>query len=258
MVRLKICSEMGTQQDRIRLTPFQKRQLLAETGDVCPLCGGSIFGVKEGQVVNLHQFAHIYPSRPTDEQMRVLANVEKPVDVESQENIIVLCHDCHKKQDFHTTVEDYERALKVKRHISARASATAELRDESLDSRIITVLKSLASVDDVDLVPLRISPTEVEKKLNEGRLLNKVRHMVVDYFNFIQEALKDFDRSSARVFKKIASQVKTAYHSSEREDLTQEDVFDCLVAWMRQKTRCGRVECEIAVSFFIQNCEVFK
>jgi 5-methylcytosine-specific restriction endonuclease McrA len=87
---------------------FETR-LLVEANSLCPLCGKYLHEEKNNKTLKLYEIAHIYPHSPTPEQLIALKDITKPKEVEAFENMIALCKDCHSKQDFHTTTEEYIR-----------------------------------------------------------------------------------------------------------------------------------------------------
>lgn len=80
--------------------------------------------------------------------------------------------------------------------------------------------------------------------------------MIVTYYRYIE---KVFSNSNAD-FDMIASEIKIGSMKLEQAGLSQTDVISQLSEWMRNKAGLGtdsRLACNIVVSFFIQNCEVF-
>lgn len=92
------------------------RLFLREVNFHCPLCGKELQNRRQKkQRQKLFEIAHIYPNRPTLEQYSVLSGMERlGNNSETFENKIALCKNCHSTQDFHTTVEEYQRLLDIK------------------------------------------------------------------------------------------------------------------------------------------------
>ncbi len=76
------------------------------------------------------------------------------------------------------------------------------------------------------------------------------------YYRYIE---KVFSNSNAD-FDMIASEIKVSSMKLEKSGLSQSDVISQLSEWIRNKAGLAtksRLACNIVVSFFIQNCEVF-
>lgn len=86
-----------------------------EVENCCPKCGKAIMNFSADKK-KLYEIAHIFPNRPTEEEKKILADVEVlGDDSECFENKIALCRDCHKEYDEHKTVEKYYDMLNLKR-----------------------------------------------------------------------------------------------------------------------------------------------
>ena len=56
----------------------------------------------------------------------------------------------------------------------------------------------------------------------------------------------------------ISSQMKTHYLLLKQQGNNQKDIFDAMVNWLQKQTKNdNREACEIIISYFIQNCEIF-
>ncbi|MDR0630503.1 MAG: HNH endonuclease [Holosporales bacterium] len=245
---------------RKKPTPNFDARLLAEINNLCPLCGKRILGEKSGMSVKLYQIAHIYPHSPTKEQLTALQDVPRVEDRESFENKIALCHDCHKKQDFHTQQEEYMRLYNKKQQLMRQTKALDDASTVFIENEIEGVLRRLKEADIKELVPLSYDVISVDKKITQenGLLLNDVRDKVAQYFLFVQEILQNIDKSGPQKSKIIASEIKTCFLKAAGRGLSQEEIFSTLVDWLTGKTQSqSELACRIIISYFVQNCEVF-
>ncbi|MDR3108701.1 MAG: HNH endonuclease [Planctomycetaceae bacterium] len=245
---------------RRNITPNFDARLLTEANNLCPFCGKRLLGEKTGQSVKLYEIAHIYPHSPTSEQLVALENVPKYNDAESFENLIALCQDCHTKQDFHTTAEDYMQLYNLKQKIMGESKAMDSASNVPIETQIGDILQKLKSVDTTLISPLSYTPVAVEQKIGQENSLlrEKVKAFVVQYFPFVQDMFGQLDGIGKQKFDKIATEVKLCFQSMEEQGLSQEAVFDGIVKWIKSKTQSQYgIACEIIVAFFIQNCEVF-
>lgn len=244
---------------RIRLTPRQEQELLDETKGFCPLCGRPLVEEKNGRRLRAFEGAHIYPHSPTAEQREFLKDVEKPQDIESLDNIILLCLGCHNRQDFMTTLDDYLFLYKRKQQISAQYRSAQETSYIELLPEFKDILRRLSKVADPESVELTYKPFNVARKIEPGPLRRKVRNLVASYYSELQAQFRELDDIRTSAFERIAHQFRLAFLAQKEHMLIldKEEVFDGLVDWVQSKTHGSRTGCEVVVSFFVQNCEVF-
>ena len=244
--------------ERINLTPNQEAELVDEVGGFCPLCKKTLWLHKGKRTIKGYEVAHIYPHSPTQEQLVVLQNVPRVADVESVDNLIPLCFDCHEKQDYHTSVEDYTALYDLKRQYQGLYQARIMANESCLEPAIKRVLEALQKVDDADLVELTYIPVKVEEKIANKSLQRKVRSNVVQYFNYVKGQLQALDEVKGGRFELIASQVRQHFLRLSQAELFPEHIFEQIVEWLQNKVNGDKSACEIVVSFFVQNCEVFN
>ena len=193
------------QNERINLTTNQEAELVDEVGGFCPLCKKSLWLHKGKRTTKGYEVAHIYPHSPTQEQLVVLQNVPRGADVESLDNLIPLCFDCHKKQDYHTSVEDYMTLYNLKRQYQGLYQARIMANESCLEPAIKKVLEALEIVDDTDLIELAYTPVKVEEKIENKMLQRKVRSNVVQYFNYVRGQLQALDEAKGGRFELVSN-----------------------------------------------------
>lgn len=248
------------EKNRIRLTPTQEQELFAELDGKCPLCGDSLMAEKNGRRIRAYDSAHIYPHSPTAAQLKALKDVPTPNDVESPQNIIFLCKRCHKLQDEGTTAADYLKLYMLKQEKSGAYRATQEASRIDIEPELKDVLDQLSAIGESDLTELSFQPLAVKRKIEEGALRRKVLWNVTTYFETLKRLFQELDERRSSTFELIAMQFKQAFVKQEREALLPDksQVFDTLVEWVHSKTRGSRMASEAVVSYFIQDCEVFR
>lgn len=231
---------------------------LREVDFYCPICGAKITG-KRRKKDKIYEIAHIFPHSPTDAEKKILDGVELlGENSESFENKIALCIICHTKYDKEKTVEEYNNLVSIKKKLLAIGNSRDNLSDQKMDEDIIQVLTAVANFDDdvifnaKQIIALRIDD-KIEKDYTPLR--RKIKNFVSDYYLFIEQQLKLLDEQG-RKFGLIASEFHSAF--LECDNLNKEDTFDTIVDWLHSKNKnVNRTSCEIVVSFFVQNCEVF-
>jgi len=246
--------------NRIRLTPLQDRELFAEVDGKCPLCGDSLVSEKNGRRVAVYDRAHIFPHSPTTAQLQAFKGIPQPSDVESPENIILLCKRCHKLQDDETTAADLLRLYSLKQEKFGAYRASQEISRIGIEPELKLVLDRLSIINDSDLVDLSFSPLAVKRKIETGELQRKVLWCVTTYYETLKRLFQELDNRRSSTFERIAIQVKQAFLKQERESLFLDkgQVFDVLVEWIQSKSSGSRAACEAIVSYFVQDCEVFR
>lgn len=247
--------------ERKSITPNYDARLLAEVNNFCPLCGKRLLEEKNGRSLKSYQIAHIYPHSPTGEQIAALTSAPKPNDSEAFENMIALCKDCHAKQDFHTTIEDYMRLFNLKMKLMSESKAMDGASRIPIETQIEEVMQKLIAVDAKSIQPLSYAPVAVERKIEQKNSLLRVKitNYVVQFFPFVQAMFGQMDGAGKLKFEKLAAEVKLCFLNMEEQRLPQDAVFDGIVRWIHSKTQSKSVvACEIIVAFYVQNCEVFN
>lgn len=235
-------------------------RFIIEVNGQCPLCGKSLTEIKNGRTLKQFQIAHIYPHSPTDKQKDTLKGLERLGDnSESFENRIALCRDCHAKQDFYTTAEDYLKLVEIKKKLLLHSKAMDRLSPECIGEQIEEVLRLLTESSLSPLEQLKLDVVCVHEKIKENRpLLIKVKGYVVEYFCYVQECFKLLESEGKLRFEVIASKVKTSYLTLKEAGRSQEDIFSALVEWLHNQSQKKHIPaCEIIIAFFVQDCEVF-
>ncbi|MBQ9790694.1 MAG: hypothetical protein IJW24_03770 [Clostridia bacterium] len=248
--------------DRQSPTDAEVRLFLREVDYHCPLCGKELQyrdQIKPEQ--KLFEIAHIYPNSPTVEQyvnFKGLRRLGK--NCESYENKIALCKECHPTQDFHTTAQEYIQLVEIKEKCLLESELNAATRDLYLEDQIELILTKLSCVQDEELSELSFEPKYLKNKfyINEVSIKRKIKNYVVEYYPFIRDILKEMDGKNGFHQNILAEQIRSCFIKINDKTQDKEIIFQHLVQWIKNKTLCSsNIACEIIVSFFVQNCEVF-
>lgn len=87
----------------------------------------------------------------------------------------------------------------------------------------------------------------------------KAEGFVSYYYNYIKNLFGEAEKENKLDFDTVAREVKLCSDRLIKSGLSQERVFSNLVDWIKGKTTVINIAaCEIIISFFIQNCEVFN
>lgn len=250
-------------QKRSAITENTDLQHIQEVGGYCPLCGKMLLMKKGSRINKQYQIAHIYPNSPNMHQIKELEGlVRLGNSCEDFENKIALCKDCHGFYDDHTTKEEYLKIYNIKKKLLDNNQIQNEMSFVEIEQEVLIILDKLSEVDDGELqkLELKYNGVKLSNKIEEeySLLLRKVKYNVCTYFNFIKECMKSFSEEKNINFELIACEVKTAYLKAVQRTENKVMIFNGLVDWLNNKVPEATKEgCEIVISFFIQNCEVF-
>lgn len=250
--------------DRKKIPPAEEMRHLLEVNGKCPVCGIVLIKKRnDGKFSKEHEIAHIFPNSPTATERSILSGVEL-LGSSSEDflNKIALCKSCHRNYDLGKDKKSYESLLELKKNSYARFCQSEELADEKVEEEISAVINSLCILpkEQKDILPLNYDALKIREKIgNEDCLLrDMVESFVLKYYLFVQDELKRVYSEKAFDFNIIATRMRLSYFKAKQSGASKEDVFNSLVTWLRDKTpQSGQIACQIVVSYFIQNCEVF-
>lgn len=239
---------------------YQDAPLLAEANYECPLCHNKLVDTIKGQAVKKYRITQIFPDGLDDDAMAEFVAIQPaPQRLDSPENLIALDADCAEKYLLNPTADEYRILSEIKAQLAKNYAAKQAVNNVQLEDDIRTVLDALSAIRDTsELVALEYDALRIDEKFDAENFIlkNETQVQVVTYYRYIE---KVFSNSNAD-FDMIASEIKVSSMKLEKAGLSQADVISQLSEWMRNKAGLGtdsRLACNIVVSFFIQNCEVF-
>lgn len=247
-------------------TDNEKIFLISEVHECCPICQRPLLKYKGDKIIKVCQMAHIYPLHPTEIEKEILKDCERLSDDPNDlNNFIALCSDCHKKYDTFKTKEEYEKMLRIKKMYIADRKIHTIYSEYQIEKEIKEILKKITSFDIKDTnIELTYSAKTINEKLKDENLIfiRKIKGNVVDYYQLIKDSFLSLEENEKYlgIFEIIATQIKSFYLKTKQEINDKEKIFELLVDWLYKKTdsEFSKITCEIMISFFIQNCEVFK
>lgn len=130
-----------------------------------------------------------------------------------------------------------------------------------LENEIAEVIKKIANTPPKDLdAILQYEPYNVDKKIENKNIIlkNDVRNYVIKYYSYIEDLFKEMSKQDTTMFDRLAKEIKYKSDNLIKENTPQEEVFNRLVNWLKNKaTTTQDTACRIIIAFFVQNCEVF-
>ena len=101
--------------DHVKLSEQDYASLFNQVNGLCPKCGVALSFQKEGKRRHCKNIAHIYPLNSTEEQKHVFGNLPRlSDDLNSIDNLILLCPNCHAKYDSVPSSAEYLEMYSIK------------------------------------------------------------------------------------------------------------------------------------------------
>ncbi|MGL5015833.1 MAG: ABC-three component system protein [Bacteroidales bacterium] len=235
---------------------------LEEVGMICPLCKKPLLSSGSTRTNKNFQIAHIYPCNPTTSDLEILSNVTSPKDTEEFNNKIALCKNCHWDYDYNKTVDKYNNLVSLKNQIYSDFENRRNLLTMLLEDDIIDIIHTVASLDDEVVnkgVKISYNAMKIDSKIDSKHIVlrRQIKENVSLYYNIIRREFKELDSKGMRKFDQIALQMRSAYLKTLEKENDKEIIFNHLVNWLKTRTNSENCICQIIISFFIQNCEIY-
>lgn len=258
----KIIESDPYHKERENPSPSDLRLYLREVDYHCPLCGKELQSRKQKKAEQQKfQIAHIYPNSPTIVQYDLLHNLERlGTNCEDFENKIALCVDCHQTQDYHTTVEEYNHLLNIKKRCLTQTALHDATNTLGLETEIKQIVSKLSTLSERDFEELNYDPVPIAKKFTNQEILlkSKVVANVLTFYPYIRESFREIDGQNGFNLQVLSEQIRSCFIKMNAISQDKILVFSKIVEWIMHKTQSNSMEsCEAIVSFFVQNCEVF-
>lgn len=249
------------------ITTPEDMLLLSQSNYRCPLNGTALWKTSKknssGYTYSF-QIVQIYPEDlPEELKSQFDAIHAPPRNYESDDNRIPLCKECAEQYLNNPSPCEYKRLLKCKKQIINKHKADLISAESGIEDEIVIIIKAVGKIDGkTELEPFTDVLKIKEKILPENFVLEESVHDdVVRYYPFIQEQFSLLDGNEDATFDVIRSEVKTCFQKYAREGLDQNTIYAELSEWLLRVNGLGseyRGAANILISFFVQNCAVFK
>ena len=250
--------------DRIAITDNMSLEYLLEVEGYWPKCGKYLLRPKGNSMHKEYEIAHIYPNSPTKKEKEELKGLERlGNDCEDFKNKIALCRSCHRYYDDNKNKKEYIELVEIKKLLLKRASTKKKISNVEIEEEIRLIIKDIANVSGEEIANLKLEykALKISKKIENKYLMLKlkVESFACNYFNFIRETFKNYENQGITDFDVVAHEVKLAFINCSKSNKDKGDIFNLMVEWLKSKTQNSSTEaCEVLISFFIQDCEVFN
>ncbi len=241
--------------------------LLSQSSYKCPLNGAPLWKKtrkNSEKYIYSFQIVKIYPEDLPDELKPSFDMIHPPPrSLEADDNRSPLCKTGAEAFVSDPTPETYKRLLDCKQRILKKQRTDRIAAESAIEDEIVTIIKAIATVGgEGDLEPFTDVLKIKEKILPENYLLEESIHDdVVKYYPFIEEQFSLLDDYGMATFNIIRSEVSACYEKYKRERLDQNEIFEELTEWILKANGLGKklkIAAGVVVSFFVQNCAVFK
>lgn len=237
--------------------------LLDECGNKCPICKAKLSETKKGVPIRKFDRVFIFPlNLDAAERAEFEALEEATADLHSLDNQTLLCKKCAELYQIDTTPSEYAELMQKKRTLAYIAELDAEAYDINVERGIDRILDALSGLTSI---PKKEDKTKweafrVDKKIPDNIMLqDTVTDFVLKYYRYIEKQYKQREREGKLRFRKVKNEISQCFELYDEAELSQEEIFNRLVVWLKEKTNCDDdVACVAMVSFFVQNCEVFR
>ncbi len=225
------------------LTESQVRNYLVEAKGNCVRCGTRVIRSTEYDIAELYDFLFL-----------------DGINDIRRDNTVLLCKNCYELLKGGLSDEERNNLIEKKKQLAFDSKFRGELDDIKIEEEIEDIIRSLIDARGDNLVPLDYEPKEVSEKIGDDFLLMEdVKGYVVKYFNYINQLLKDIgaEKNHKDIF--IADEIKKLYLSISDQPGSKQDKYNIMVDWLKNKSASqSRKACEIVISYYIQDCEVFE
>lgn len=248
---------------RIKPSETVKKHLLDEVSGLCPFCGDTLLPTIDASARRSFEIPHIYPLNPKPYQIPHLQNCFIPGgDINSMENLLAACRKCHDNYDKYFTKNEFNKWLATKDRVKKNRDIKQFFSKYTIEDEIRVVIEKLIDIQNEENVSkLDYRALKIEQKLANSItfiLKKTIENDVVDYFYLIQSIFKEIDKLHPGKFDLLSSQIKTFYLKCCESGHNKQRIYNYLVDWLNNKTsNTSTRACEIILSFFIQNCEVY-
>lgn len=239
---------------------YEDVPLLDEVNYECPLCHKKLVDTVKGISVKRYSITQIFPDNLDKDTAEAFDAIYKtPSSFYHQDNLIALDNECSDCYLLNPTAKEYKKLHEIKEIVARNYAVKTAINTFQLEDDIRTVLEAISKIrSDSELVPLEYNALRLDEKFEPENYIqkNETQQHVVLYYRYIENLFSESDSD----FDMIASEVKLSSQKLEKAGFSQAEVISELSKWINNKTGLGtdrKLACDIVVSFFIQNCEVF-
>lgn len=127
-----------------------------------------------------------------------------------------------------------------------------------VEKQICLIFEQLKRLDLGQFTPVKYDSYTIKNKIpNDIILQQKIFNNVAGYYDYINNYLKESELQNTINSTEISNMVSEEFKFQDKRFNSKEDIFNALVNWLSQRTHASVSACEIVISYYVQNCEVF-
>lgn len=179
----------------------------------------------------------------------------------SPANLLACCHDCSVTYGPAPSADQVTQAQELKRNLERDHRISDIVAKRNVEEAIAKIIQLLPDADQADLNIAITEPLRVKAKLPDPRnvmLANKILGYVAVYFCYIDTVLKSNEFVRPGGFDAFARTVADLFDGMNQAQVPESEIFGRLVSWLNDQTHGGIEACEAVISYFVQNCQVFR
>lgn len=173
---------------------------------------------------------------------------------------LLFCKECGEefKNIDDLTSDELKEFERKKIEFIKRTEIKQKLDSITIQSDLKEIITKLNSVNFSNNSTLSLQPLTIKNKIpsTENVLLFKIHSDVIGYYNIVKQMFQELES-----FTTIAKEINYSFSILNEQGLNHQEIYDSLTDHIIRCTGLNsnkRLSCEIIVSFFIQNCEVYN
>ncbi len=173
---------------------------------------------------------------------------------------LLFCKECGEefKNIDDLTSDELKEFERKKIEFIKRTEIKQKLDSITIQSDLKEIITKLNSVNFSNDSTLSLQPLTIKNKIpsTENVLLFKIHSDVIGYYNLVKQMFQELES-----FTTIAKEINYSFSILNEQGLNHQEIYDSLTDHIIRCTGLNsnkRLSCEIIVSFFIQNCEVYN
>lgn len=232
---------------------------MEECSKRCPLCNARLLSRVNDTVAPHYRRVAIIPAALRPEIEALSADALPAQD--SLDNDALLCYDHALDYEARPSVDKCRDLLSRKNEMRQRLKLRDSIDSLDLEDELSELLDSLDKLAcEGGNAAITMNPVEATKKIrDEYALLRRtIEVQVTDYYQLLRSAIDQMTASKSLSFRKLSSSMRSCYVAIEESGCDQNETFGMMADWVADKTGCrSKIACQVLVSFFVQDCEVF-
>ena len=151
----------------------------------------------------------------------------------------------------------YSELIAKKEELFEKQRIKSLIDDSFYSQKLKSIIEKIQTNPTVIKVDLKLKPTEVKNKINPSEtIFSKIYPLITDYYLYIRTLFKERDGNDFN-FDLLCKTIRNDYLILAKENLSKMKIFDLLSENLSRKFHSDLLYCEIIISYFVQNCEVF-